>query len=137
MNKFNPPQELNFSGNVSEHWKLWKHALMLYITATEKTKKSDEVNSSILLTCTEPWGREINNTLVFDDNSMKMNFSNILQQFADYCSPKKNMTFLRYRFFSYIQSEGQCFDNCVPNWRSWVSNVNFRIYRTHLSGTWS
>ena len=79
MDKFNPPQELNFSGKISEYWKLWKQELMLYITATEKTKKSDEVKSSILLTCIGPRGREVYNTFVFDDDSMKMNFNNILQ----------------------------------------------------------
>ena len=89
MDKFNPPQELNFSGNISEHWKLWKQELMLYITATEKIKKSDNVKSSILLTCIGPRGREVYNTFVFDDDSMKMNFNCILQQFDDYCSPQK------------------------------------------------
>ena len=82
---------------------------MLYITATEKTKKSNEVKSSILLTCTGPRGREVYNTFVFDDDSMKMNFNYILQQFDDYYSPQKNVTFLRYKFLSYRQSEGQCF----------------------------
>ena len=94
MDKFNPPPELSFSGNISEHWKLWKQELMLYITAIEKTKKSDEVKSSILLTHIEPRGREVYNMFVFDDDSMKMNFNYILQQFDDYCFPLKNGTFL-------------------------------------------
>ena len=89
MDKFNPPKELNFSGNISEQWKLWKKELMLYKTATEKTKKSGEVKSSILLTCIGPRGREVYNTFVFDDDSMKMNFNCILQQFNDYCSRQK------------------------------------------------
>ena len=113
MNKFNPLQELNFSRNISEHWKLWKQELMLYITVTEKIKKSDDVKSSILLTCIGPRGREVYNTFVFDDDSMKMNFNCILQQFDDYYSPQKNVTFLQYKFFLYRQSEGQCFDNFV------------------------
>ena len=46
---------------------------MLYITAAEKTKKSDEVKSSILLTCIGLRGRKVNNKFVFDDDSMKMN----------------------------------------------------------------
>ena len=136
MDNFNPPQELNFSGNISEHWKLWKQELMLYITATEKTKKSDKVKSSILLTCIGPRGREVYNLFVFDDDSIQVNFNNILQKFDDYCSPQKNVAFLRCKFFSYRQSEKQCFDNFVPNWRSWVRNVNFWIYRTPLSETW-
>ena len=60
---------------------------MLYLTAIEKTKKSDEVKSSILLNCIVPRGREVYNTFVFDDDPMKMNYHNILQQFDDYCSP--------------------------------------------------
>ena len=107
MDKFNPHQGLNFSRNISEHWKLWKQELMLYLTAIEKTKKSDEVKSSILLNCIGPRGREVYNMLVFDDDPMEMNFHNILQQFDDYCSPQKNVTFLRYKLFSYRQSEGQ------------------------------
>ena len=94
MDKFNPPPELSFSGNTSEHWKLWKQELMLYITAIEKTKKSDEVKSSILLTYIGPRGREVYNMFVFDDDSMKMNFNYILQQFDDYCFTQKNVTFL-------------------------------------------
>ena len=94
MDKFNPPPELNFSGNISEHWKLWKQELMLYITATEKTKKSDEVKSNILLTYIGARGRKVYNMFVFDDDSMKMNFNYNLQQFDDYCFPLKNGTFL-------------------------------------------
>ena len=85
---------------------------MLYITATEKTKKSDKVKSSILLTCIGPRGRKVYNTFAFDDNSMKMNFNCILQQFDDFCSPEKNVT-VRCKLLSYKQSEGQCFDNFV------------------------
>ena len=102
MDKFNPPQELNFSGNISDHWKLWKPELMLYITATQKAMKSDEVKSSMLLTCIGPRRREVCNTSVFDDDSMKMNFNYIFQQFDNYCE----LTFLRY-IFSHKQSGGQ------------------------------
>ena len=58
-------------------------------TATEKNKKSDEFKSSILITCIGLRGRKVYNTFVFDDDSMKMNFNNILQQFDDYCSHQK------------------------------------------------
>ena len=60
---------------------------MLHITATEKTKKLEEVKFSILH----------ENEFQF---YFKMNFNFILQQFDDYCSPQKNDTFLRYKFFS-------------------------------------
>ena len=40
------------------------------ITVTEKAKKSDKVKS----TCIGPRGREVYNTFVFDDGSMKIIF---------------------------------------------------------------
>ena len=133
--KFNPPQELNFSRNNCEHRKLWKQ-LILYLTATEKTRKSEEVKSSMLLTCIGPRGRGVYNTFVFDDDSMKMKINCILQQFDDYCSPQK-MWLSSDTNFSRIDSQR---DNVLiillPNWRSWASNVNFRLYRTRLSGIW-
>ena len=98
---------------------------MLYITVTEKTKKSDEVKSSTLLTYIGPRGKEEYNTFVFDDDSMKVNLNCILQQFDDYCSPQKNVTFLRYKLFSYRQSEGQCFDNFLTELKKLSKQCEF------------
>ena len=132
MDKSNSPQKLNFSRNISEHWKLWKQELTLYMTATEKPKKSDKVKSSILMTCIGPWGREEYNTFVFDDDSMKMNFSWILQQFDNYCSPQKNVTLLRYKPFSYRQSEDKVLIILLPTWRSqgmWIFGFTELTYQ--------
>ena len=75
-----------------------KQELMLYITATEKTKKSDEVKSSILLSCIGLRGRKVNNTFVFDDDSMKMNFNKIYNNLMIIASLKK-CDFLPIHFF--------------------------------------
>ena len=40
MEKLSPLQKLIFSRNFSEHREKWKQKLLLYITATERTKKS-------------------------------------------------------------------------------------------------
>ena len=133
MDKSNSLQELNFSGRIIEHQKLWKQELMPYITATEKTKKSDKFKSSILLTCIGPRGREVY-TFAFDDYSMKINFSYILQQFDDYCSAQKNVTFLRYNFFFlHKQSEGQCFDNFVTELKKLSKECKFSNLKNLLT----
>ena len=51
MDKFEPPEALNFEGNLAESWRHWKQELTLYLTATEKDAKSDEVKTSVSLTC--------------------------------------------------------------------------------------
>ena len=37
----------------------------------------------------------------------------ILAKFEEYCLPRKNITYLCYKFFSYRQREGQSFDHFV------------------------
>ena len=138
MNKFNSPQVLNFRRNISEHWKLWKQELMLYITATEKTKKSDEVKSSILLTCIGPRGREVynNNTFVLMMTPWKwiliIFYKNLM-----IIAPIRKMWLFSDTNFSCTDSQR---DNVLIilllNWRSWIRNVNFWIYRTRLSEIW-
>ena len=59
MDKFNPTGPLTFNGNIREHQKHWKQELELYLVATKKEKKEDNVKPSILLSCIGPQGREI------------------------------------------------------------------------------
>ena len=42
-----------------------------------------------------------------------MKFCKILEKFDEYCNPRKNLTFLRYKFFTYRQKEGKSFDDSV------------------------
>ena len=86
MNRFNPPEPLPFEGNIADQWRKWKQEPTLYITAAEKDEKSDQIKSSILLTCIGRKRREIYNP---DDNK----FDLIIEKFDDYCSPRKNVTF--------------------------------------------
>lgn len=106
------PKELCFDGNLNENWKVWKQELTLYITATEKTKKSDEIKSSILLSCIGKKGREVYNTFTIDDEN-KMKFDIILAKFEQFFSPRKNVTFLRYKFLTCKQIDGQSFDEFI------------------------
>ena len=94
MKDFRPPPSMSFDGNVSENWRKWSQQLTLYLSAPEKDAKSDKIKSSILLHCKG----EIYNCFIFESNDDKMKFSKILEMFDEYCSPRKNLTFLRYKF---------------------------------------
>ena len=41
----------------------------------------------------------------------------ILDMFEEYCLPRKNVTCLHYKIFSYCQREGQSFDHFVTELR--------------------
>ena len=131
MERFNPPNSLEFEGNISEHWKRWKQELEFYLTATEKDSKDNKVKSSILLTCIGPQGREIYNTFSLSDEN-KLNFDQIIIKFDEYCSPRKNMTLIRHKFLSYKQREGQTFSEFVTQLRKLSTDCEFGELRDSL-----
>ena len=51
MDRFTPPEPMQFTGNVDDNWKRWKQELEFYMAATESDAKAEKVKSSILLTC--------------------------------------------------------------------------------------
>jgi hypothetical protein len=62
------------------------------LIATEKNGKSDQVTSSILLMCIGKKGREMCNTLTFEEEDKdkdKMKYDVITGTFDGYCSPRK------------------------------------------------
>ena len=118
MNRFTHPDAMQFSGNINENWTKWKQELEFYILATELEEKPEWVKSIILLTCIESKGREIDNTFNFENDGDKMTLSIIITKFEEYCTPRKNLTYLRHKSFTYRQKEGQSFDDFVTQFTS-------------------
>ena len=131
MDKFEPPSCLRFEGNLSENWQKWCQELELYLTATEKDAKSDKIKTSILLTCIGKQGREIYNTFQFKEGE-KMKFNVVVQKFQDYCSPRKNITFMRHKFFTCKQRGGQSFDEFVTELKKRSADCEFDTLRDSL-----
>ena len=112
---FKPPQELNFDSNTAENWRLFKQELQLFIVATERERKSGAVKISILLTTIGRKGREIYNNFEWADDAEKTNFDIVIGKFEEYCNPRTNETFLRYKFFTTKQLDSQSFDDFVTD----------------------
>ena len=106
-------QSFSFEGDVSQGWKLWLKHFEFYLTATEKDGKIDKVKASVLLTCMGQKGREIYETFNFDNPRDKSRLASVLEKFSEYCNPRKNITILCRKFFTYLQYEGQTFHDFV------------------------
>ena len=113
MEKFTPPGPLSFEGNIADKWKKWRQEFEFFLVATESDSISDNIKSSILLTCIGQRGRDIYNTFTFATADNKLKLQPILAKLEEYCLSRKNITYLRYKFFSYRQREGQSFDHYV------------------------
>ena len=132
MDRLTPPDAMQFSGNFNKNWTKWKQELEFYILATESEEKPERVKSSIPLTCIGSKGREIYDTFNFENDEDKITLSVIITKFDEYCTPRKNLTYLRHKFFTYRQKEGQSFDDFVTQLKKLASNCEFSILTESL-----
>ena len=52
----------------------------------------------------------------------EMKLEKIMEQFETYFNPRKNITYSRFKFFTYGQEIGQCFDDYMPELRKLSSD---------------
>ena len=109
------PKELNIDScaNVAEAWRRWKREFEFFLVATESNKKSDEVKTSLLLTCIGQRSREVYYNFKFENEGDCMKLDVVLEKFDAHFCPKSNITFLRFKFFNVKQQENQPVDDFV------------------------
>jgi hypothetical protein len=61
-----------------------------------------------------------------------MKFKIVVQMFQDYCSPRKNITFMRHKFFTCKQRDGQSFDEFVTELKKRSAECEFETLRKGL-----
>ena len=132
MDKLEPPQHFLFEGNVSHTWKLWLKQFRFYLTATEKDNKDDKIKTSMLLTCIGQKSREIYETFTFDSADDQMTLEPVLNKFSEYCNPRKNVTILRHKLFTYRQLEGQSFHDFITELKKLSAECEFENLRDSL-----
>ena len=117
MDRLIPPKPLLFEGNILENWNKWKQNFGFYLIATEYEGKSEQVRAALFLHCIGDEGRRIYNTLPFDAEGDSKKYTKVIEKFEAHISPRKNLTFNRYKFFTYRQVEGQSFDDYLTTMR--------------------
>ena len=132
MDKLEHPSSFSFEGNVSQGWKLWLKYFEFYLNATEKDGKNDKVKTSVLLTCIGQKRRQIPKTFNFDNPGDEMRLAAVLEKFSEYCNPRKNITILCHRFFTYIQHERQNLHDFVTELKKLGSKCKFKTLHDSL-----
>ncbi|GFV31886.1 transposon Ty3-G Gag-Pol polyprotein [Trichonephila clavipes] len=123
MKAFRPPAPLQFSlGNVKEKWRKWRQEQENYLLATEKDDRTNKIKIAILLNLLGSEGLAIYNNFKLES---KANFSEVLQKFEEYCSPRQNVVYERYKFFSCVQLEGQTIETYVTQLKTLASTCEF------------
>ena len=103
-----PPPLLEIQdGNVAEKWKKFCLAWSNYALATELNKKSEPVQVATLLTVIGEDARDVYSTFDWADEANRNKTEPVLQQFANYCQPHRNIPFERYRFKKWAQEASE------------------------------
>ena len=105
------------------------------MTATESNNKPEDVKTSRLLTCTGEKARDVYYTFTFEAEDDAMKLQPVIHKFDEYLNPIKNITFLRFKFFSYNQGEGQLIDEYVTELKARSQHCEFGDLRESLSET--
>ena len=123
-----PPSPLDIHGpQAAEKWKKFELAWNNYALATELDKKSEAVQVATLLTVIGEEARDVFSTFTgWEDEGDKAKIKAVLAKFAQYCQPRKNIPFERYRFNRRMQEPGESYDQYRTALRKLAESCDFQ-----------
>ena len=106
-----PPPALEIHDpQAAEKWKKFQRTWTNYSLATELDKKSQPIQVATLLTIIGE-AREVFSTFTdWAEEGDEAKITPVLLKFSEYCQPRKNVPFERYRFNRRLQEPGETYD---------------------------
>ena len=98
-----------WEGNLAENWKTYYQNFEIYVLATGKKTQPDEVRCALLLCRIGAEGMKLYNTFVYNEEADKLKVNIVSKKFEEYCCPKTNRAYERYKFWKRDQSEYETF----------------------------
>lgn len=92
-------QPLQLEGNLAENWKRFRQNYIIFEIAAEVKEKGDIIRVNTFLNAIGEEALDLFMSFNLSEESKKK-IDNVLKAFDDHCSPKKNQTYERYKFFS-------------------------------------
>lgn len=124
--EFRSPKEMSFDDNIAEQWKEWYQQFNIFLIASGKNDETDERKINILLNLIGPQGIKIYNNFKKPKKTTDITYDIVVKWFSDYCEPRKNIIFQRYKFGSCVQKEGQTFDDFVTELKTLSSPCEYK-----------
>ena len=133
MDHFKPPEAFTFDGpNIAQRWTRWQKTFVTYFQACELSKKGKKVQVSILLHVAGTDAQEIHEQFQFDEDGDKDDVTKILAKFEEYCRPRKNVVYERYKFWSRDQIDDEPVDKWVKDLRIMAVNCEFNEQEDYM-----
>lgn len=119
------PKPMLLEGNIPENFRKFKQQLLIYLTATGLSEKSEEQRVAILLNIIGEECLEIFNNFTLTEEERK-NFDKVLSEFEKYMLPKKNLMYERFVFYTRGQEDKEPIDNYVNSIKKLAKSCEFK-----------
>ncbi|KAK4886364.1 hypothetical protein RN001_002635 [Aquatica leii] len=124
MGEYREIAPMVISGNLSENWSFWKQKFLNYLEASEMCKKSGSTQCAQLLHYIGDDGIRIYNTFsIAEEKKGKLKI--LLEKFENHFSPKKNLSFERYKFFTRKQLVGEFLERFITDLKNKANSCEF------------
>ncbi|XP_019633266.1 PREDICTED: uncharacterized protein LOC109476703 [Branchiostoma belcheri] len=117
--------------NLASTWHRWKEEIELYLDLTVKADNQKKRKKMFLYVIGQE-SREVYETLTFEKEEAERTLKDLIDAFDTYCSPKKNQTVERYKFFTRAQKAGETFDEYLTELRHLATDCGFGEIRDSL-----
>ena len=95
-----PPDPLSLTGNVAQNCRDFEEQLKWYLTGTEVNDKADLGKIGIMVSLANKEARDIYRMFNWRANGDQNKLDKVLEAFQRYCSPRKNIIYECYRFWT-------------------------------------
>ena len=112
-------------GAAAETWKEWRARFECFRIATKLDKEDPAVQVSTLLTVIGAEAHKVFSTFTWATAGDDKRVDKVLDKFAEYCQPRVNVPFERFKFNSRCQGVGEPFDQFVTALRQLTSKCDF------------
>ena len=117
-----PPKALSFDDNLATTWKSWKQAWKCYEIATGVHKQEGIVRVSTLLSIIGEDGVKAHDTFTWNEGEDTNDIELVLQKFDQFCAPRTQVIYERYRFNNRNQEPGENITSYLTELRTITRN---------------
>ncbi|XP_048577104.1 uncharacterized protein K02A2.6-like [Nematostella vectensis] len=120
-----PPAPLEIhNSNAADKWKRFVLAWKNYSLATGLNEKVEAVQVATLLTVIGEEAREVYSTFTLTEGETDK-IEPVIKKFAEYCQPRKNVPFERFRFNQRMQEPGESYEHYRTALRKLAESCEF------------
>lgn len=123
---------MDFSGNLSENWKLWKQKFENYMVASEIGKKDEKIQIAQLLHYIGEEGFNIYNTFTYESDEDRNKVCVVIKKFDNHFLPKRNLSYERFKFFTRKQLINESIEQFVTDLKNKARSCEFGELKDNL-----